>query len=948
MFILVNGAGLAKRGTGKLMDVRPAEIARAFKGRTRGSVRTDPVTRELYATDASPYRILPAAVLRPESVEDLGAAIEVCREIGLSITPRGAGTSFTGQCVGPGLQVDCASLDRIEWIDTERRIARVEPGTTWWELNRQAARHRLLYGPDPATRRQCTVGGMTATNSGGTHSIVYGAAVDHVHAVELLLADGRTARLEASRDGTVAGGGVPDDVAELLEKARAACGPLLGPQFSTLARRGSGYQLEHLCPDAPHMGKFVAGSEGTLALLTAIEVTLDPLRSHRVLAVCAYDDLHAAIGTVPALVGTGPSAIEVVSRSMIDIARSDPFHARNVSAIDADAGALLFVEYQGSSEAEAVTGFDRMDHALAEAPGVRARDRFIDPRAQATMWAVREAGIGALSSVAGGPNLPQAFVEDTVVAVDHLPPYIRALDELFGRHEMDVVWYGHASTGLVHVRPFLDISKTRDLDRLNGLMSDTVDLIHEWAGDFSGEHGDGLARTCWNERLFGAEIYSQLRAVKQAFDPGNLLNPGKVVDGQSTTDNMRYRPGYQRLQVASPVAFQDFGGFEAAAERCFGAGVCRKRGTGVMCPPAAATGAEEHSTRARANLLRAVVAGDVDWADLSSAEAYEVMDTCIACKACKTECPARVDMARMKAVWQDRMRQDVGPTRFQRMVASLRSLQEMGARTPRLTNRVLRSRLFRHRLGIAKQRSLPPLADEPLTAQLPAGVQGPLLYPDCFTTFQEPHIGIAAAGLMMGELSLAPAGCCGRVMLSEGFVDRARQAAEHSAMALRLTSGPVLFCEPSCMSMVIDDWPHLIGDVVDITDRCRLAEEHVAEVASALPFRPGGRVLFHPHCHQRALWGSDGTERALRLVPDLEIEIPDSGCCGMAGGFGYRADRYELSVAMGERVLAPTVRAAPESTQIIATGTSCRHQIADLTGRRAMHPLEFLSEQLQV
>lgn len=917
----------------------PLDISRAFAGKTRGSVRVDRVTRELYATDASPYRILPAAVFRPEGIDDLGAALEVCRHIGLSVTPRGAGTSFTGQCVGEGLQIDCSSLDAVEWIDTERRIARVQPGARWWELNTRAAAHGLVYGPDPATRRQCTVGGMTATNSGGTHSVVYGAAVDHVHAMEIVLADGRTARVEA--------GGLPSDMAGRLSEIASATAPLLGPQFSTLARRGSGYQLEHLCGESRHMARFLAGSEGTLALMTAIEVTLDPLPPHRVLAVCGFEDLHAAIACVPALVDTKPYAVEVVSKSMIDIARNDPFHARNVSAIDADAGALLFVEYFGDGEAEAAAGFDRMDDALAHASGVRSRDRFTDPGAQLAMWAVREAGIGALSSVAGGPNLPQAFVEDTIVAVDRLPPFIRALDELFARHSMQVVWYGHAGTGLVHVRPFLDLSNARDLERLNGLMSDTVDLIREWAGDFSGEHGDGLARTSWNERLFGSELYQRLREIKHAFDPNNLLNPGKVVDGPNTTDNMRYGSTYARLQVATPLAFDDYGGFEPAAERCFGAGVCRKRGLGVMCPPAAATGLEEHSTRARANLLRSLVAGEIHWDDLEGTEAHEVMDTCISCKACKTECPARVDMARMKVVWQDRVRQEMGASRFQKMTASLRGLSEMGARWPRLTNRVLRSRLFKRRLGIARERAIPPLAREPLTTQIPVGMSGPLLYPDCFTTFQDPGIGIAAAGLLRGELSLAPAACCGRVMLSEGFVDRARQAAEHSAMALRLTTGPLLFCEPSCMSMVTDDWPHLIGNVDDIVERARLAEDYIAEAAADLPFVGGGRVLLHPHCHQRALWGSDATETALRLVGDLEIEIPDSGCCGMAGGFGYRADRYELSVAMGERVLAPAVR-TNEDAEIVATGTSCRHQIADLTGRRALHPVEFLSERLRV
>jgi FAD/FMN-containing dehydrogenase/Fe-S oxidoreductase len=927
------------------VTVAPEDVARAFEGKTRGSVRVDRVTRELYSTDASPYRILPIAVLRPEHVDDLHVAVDVSRDIGISMTPRGAGTSFTGQCVGDGLQIDCSRLDAIDSIDAERRVARVQPGARWWALNERAARHGLHFGPDPATKRQCTVGGMTATNSGGTHSIVYGATVDHVEAVDVVLADGRTARLGAGLAG------FPDDVAKQLEDVRERATPLLGPAFSTLARRGGGYQLEHLCSPEPHGAKFLAGSEGTLALLTSVEVSLDRLPSHRVLAVVAFDDLHAAIAAVPGLVETGPCAVEVVSKSMIDIARGDTFHARAVSDIDPDAGALLFVEYHGWSDAEAQDGFVRMDRTLDGCGGVRSRDKFVDPSAQLRMWAVREAGIGALSNVAGGPNLPQAFVEDTVVAVDKLPPYIRALDELFARHEMNVVWYGHAATGLVHVRPFLDLSDARDLERLEGLMAAVTDLVRDWGGDHSGEHGEGLARTHWNERLFGTELYQELRAIKAAFDPANLLNPGKVVDGpgggasppaQKTTEHMRFGASYVRTPVASDIGFSDYGGFEPFAERCYGSGFCRKR-VGVMCPPAAATGLEEHSTRARANLLRAVVAGELQLDDLSGAEAREVMDTCVGCKACKTECPARIDIGRAKVWWSDRLRTSEGPTPLQRTIVNLRSLLRAGAPLRPLANAALGSKLIKRRLGIAEQRSLPRVAGRPLTALLPTSTDGTVLYPDCFTTYQDPNIGVAAAKLVNG-LSLAPAGCCGRVMLSEGYVARARSAARNGAAALRRTTGPILFAEPSCMSAVVDDWPHLIGDVSDITSRCRLVEEHVAD-RSGLRFREGGRVLFHPHCHQRALWGTDGTERALRLVPGATVEIPDAGCCGMAGAFGYRADRYGLSVAMGERVLAPAVRTAAEA-DVVATGTSCRHQIADLTGREAVHPVVYLADHV--
>jgi Fe-S oxidoreductase len=491
----------------------------------------------------------------------------------------------------------------------------------------------------------------------------------------------------------------------------------------------------------------------------------------------------------------------------------------------------------------------------------------------------------------------------------------------------------------VHVRPFLDLSNAKDLERLDGLMAAVTDLVRDWGGDHSGEHGEGLARTQWNERLFGTELYAELREIKHAFDPDNLLNPGKVVDGPRTIDHLRYGAEYRRHRVESSLSFADYDGFEPFAERCYGSAFCRKK-VGVMCPPAAATGLEEHSTRARANLLRAVVSGDLTLDELNTAEAHEVMDTCVACKACHTECPARIDIARAKVWWSDQVREREGATRLQRVIANLPRLSAMGTTVAPIANAMLRSPRFKRALGISESRSLPELVRRPLSARMDTASQGPLLFADCFTNYQAPEIGEAAKRLIP-NLALAPIGCCGRVMLSEGYIEKARRAASDTATALRATNGPLLFAEPSCLSAVVDDWPHLIGDVSDIAVRCAPAEAHIPD---GVEFGGGGRVLFHPHCHQRALWGPDATVDALRRVPDVDIEIPDAGCCGMAGAFGYRADRYGLSVAMGERVLAPAVRATDAT--IVATGTSCRHQIADLTGRDAVHPLRFLADRV--
>jgi FAD/FMN-containing dehydrogenase/Fe-S oxidoreductase len=920
------------------------ELAQDLRGRVRGRVFTDAVTRALYSTDASPYKVLPTAVLVAGEVDDIHVAIDACRRMNVPITARGAGTSLTGQCVGDGLQLDISALRDIDFVDPERRLARVAPGASWWRLNQEAGKHGLEFGPDPATKRQCTMAGVVGTNAGGTHSLIYGAAVEHVDAVEVVLADGRTCRLEAADD--INRSGLPHDIADGLERVRAEATPLLGPAFSTLARRGSGYQLEHLCNPRPDMARFMAGSDGTLALYTALELRLSPLPAVRVLGVVGYSDMRQAIEHVPSLVGTGPCAVELVSSSLLDVARHDPVHSAATGTIPLEVGAMLFVEYQGSTLSEAAAGLDRMDR---QAGPTMLNIHCLTTVEAARMWAVREAGVGALSAVASGPRLPQVFVEDTIVAVDRLPGYAEEFEALFKAHGMETIWYGHASTGLLHVRPFLDLSKATDLARVESLMAASVDLIKAWGGDMCGEHGDGFAHTYWNERLFGPELYGSLRTIKGLFDPSNLLNPGKIVDGPSPIDNLRYGTEYSPSPLPVRIGFEDQGGWVGATERCYGAGVCRKRDTGTMCPPAAASGLEIHSTRARANLLREVALGTLPVASLSSPEARDVMETCVMCKACKTECPARVDMARMKIAWKDAVRREHGAPLLDHVIARLRPLLRLGSILPVVPNVLLGMAITKRLLGVPASRRLPEQAARPLTRDLSVGKDGALLFGDCFTVYQEPEIGRALASLMTAAdlpLALAPGACCGRTALSAGFIDMARATASRTAAALRQTSGPLLFAEPSCMSAVTDDWQHLIGDVSDIARRCVLAEEFVGTLDDSLQFQPGGPVVLHAHCHQNALWGSEQTAAAIAMVPGAQVRILDSGCCGMAGSFGYQAKQDSLSRAMANRVVIPAVNAAPADAVVVATGTSCRHQVDDMATRRAVHPLVYLASKL--
>jgi FAD/FMN-containing dehydrogenase/Fe-S oxidoreductase len=949
--------------------------AEALRRAVTGTVSTSSLSRWLYSVDASVYRVVPDAVLVAGSVDDLFIAAAMAAEHGVPLVARGAATSLAGQAVGPGIVVDCFKLDRVLAIDPQARTARVQPGVIQASLNSAAAKHGLEFGPDTSTVDQATIGGMVGNNSSGSRSIVYGETKDRVLKIGAALAGGELLELGPSRGDDISTG-LRGPRARALAEALAGIRELhrrpIATGFPQTRRCTSGYNLRELLRPEPNLAKLMAGSEGTLALFAEIEVALDPRPAARAGAAFTFATLGAALEANLAILETGPSAVELLDLNPLRAAPNLGAYARMAPLLAGNERAMLTVEYQGS-ENEVWEGLNRL-RAVAGPPGGSATGPAAELGAIQMIWLDEPAALAEAAALrravlpllmgAPGAERPASFVEDVAVAPERLAGFVAELEKLVAAEGARASFTGHASAGCLHVRPMLDLKTAAGVRSMEMLAERVGRLVGEYHGAISGEHGCGRSRSWFLPELLGSDLYAAMVALKDAFDPQRLLGPGTIIGGQGVAESLRFGADYRGDGVWAPrLAYGPEGGFDLAIEKCFGAGLCKKI-SGTMCPPAAASRRELHATRARANALQGVLCGAVPLADIGEDEFQEVLGTCVACKACKTECPAGVDMAALKVEWLAEVRDRAGLPALARGIGDFRRLAALASPVAPLVNALAATRfarLFTDRLGIAHERPLPTFARRRLTRRL-AGAAAPpgaaALFVDCFVQYQEPQIGEALVHLLRHagvHLALVDAGCCGRTALSTGQIDKARAMACAALGELhsRVAAGcELLFIEPSCLSMVCDDWFRLLPgdprlDVVAAASRPAL--DLVAELATdgRLHFRVGGRALLHSHCHEKAGGFADATVSALRAVPELDLEILDAGCCGMSGVFGFEASHYALSVAMGERVLLPAVRTLPAKAAMLATGTSCRSQVRDLAGRASLHPLEFLAARLE-
>ena len=962
-----------------------ADLQTDLETRLEGDVRFDKVSRALYSTDASVYQIEPIGVVIVRSRDDILSAIECARQHGCSITARGGGTSQAGQAIGAGLQVDTSKYyNKVLEVNVEERWARVEPGIVLDELNAQLAPYRLRFAPDISTASRATVGGMISNNSSGARSVLYGKTIDHVLDLHVALADSSVVHFKPldkdELDAVCNESSLEAKCYRTVRRIVAQHKKNIAERYPNILRRVGGYNLNcFVNQNEPfNLAKLIVGSEGTLGLILEARLNLVPLPKAKVVMTIEYDNLLDALGETPAILLHKPSAVEVMDRSILDHTTENPALNRMKQAVvHTDCGALLCVEMYGDHVDELISRLDSLETDLRNRGTAAHTARAIEPSDQARIWKLRESALG-LSMAMKGDAKSISFVEDTAVAPEKLRAFIERFLSIIRHHGTKAGIYAHASVGCLHVRPVVNMKTSDGVRQFEAIANEVADLVLEFGGALSGEHGDGLVRGPFMERMFGAELYDAFRTIKQTFDPNGLFNPGKIVDSPPLTSNLRYGSKYQTPDPPSAFDYTAHGGLGRAVEMCSGVGACRKTLSGTMCPSYMVTHDEAHSTRGRANTLRIAMTGALDFnnpreAGLGDRTVYDVLDLCLECRACKTECPVGVDMARFKSEFLWNYWNRHGTPLRTRILGHIHDLSAAANRFSNMINPLLDQTWFRtlneYLLGIDHRRSLPKWAPLTLSDQWVDELQtadqttpGVMLFRDTFTQYYDPEIGLAATDVLRSAgftVHLGPDVCCGRPLISQGLLTEAREQAEETVRRLLPVAAagqPIILLEPSCLSSLVDDIPSLLrGETQQqaqtVAQSCVLFEDFVEQSLqngqSSLTLTPGPlEIVLHGHCHQKSLGLVQSAKSLLGRIPDAHVTELDAGCCGMAGSFGYTQEHFDISQQIGERRLLPAARALHENSVLVAAGTSCRHQVHDFTGVDAIHPAVLLRSLL--
>ena len=952
-----------------------ASLQRELEHAIDGEVRFDKVSRALYSTDASVYQIEPLGVVIPRSAEAVARAVDIAAKYHVPITPRGGGTSQAGQSIGSGLVLDTSKhLNRILEINPDQKWARVEPGVVLDELNAELRPFNLRFAPDVSSASRATVGGMMANNSSGARSVLYGKTIDHVQEQRVVLSDGQLAHFrpldaahaEAARTGDSIEARAYRAIPELGLRHAAE----IERRFPKVLRRVGGYNLDAFVDGSRpvDLTRIIVGSEGTLGFIVDAKIGLVALPAQKTVMTVEFDHLLDALGATPLVLKHGPSAIEVMDDFILSHAKGHPIlEAQRQTMIARDGSALLCVEFYGDRVDDLRSRMEAVERDLKGAVPCRTR-QVIDPQEQQRIWSFREAALG-LSTAMKTDAKAISFVEDTAVAPEKLRDYIERFIAIVKRHDTIAGVYAHASVGCLHVRPVINLKTSEGVAKFEAIANEVADLVLEFGGALSGEHGDGLVRGAFNEKMFGSELYHAFRTVKRTFDPHDLFNPGRIVDTPPITSHLRFGAGYSTPSPATVFDFTDQSGFGAAVEMCSGVGLCRKKREGTMCPSYMVTKDEAHSTRGRANTLRLAMAGQLGDAKLADEGVHEVLDLCLECRACKSECPVGVDVARFKSEFLSGYWDRRGLPLSARVFGNARGAAVMGSYFAPLSNAIAGHPLAKWAAetltGIDRRRSLPQWTRRTLRKQARNDAADPqaLLFADTFTDHADPEIGLAALEVLNAAgiaTNVAPNVCCGRPLISQGLLPEARRLAAANVHALYDAAArgqKLVFVEPSCLSAVREDAPDLLRG--ELQRRARvvarqsvlfesLVESECAAGRASLRLKAGPKeILLHPHCHQRSMGLAAPAKALLSRIPSARVVDLEAGCCGMAGSFGYTRNHYDVSCAIGERKLLPAARAMAPDAVLVAAGTSCRHQVADLAGVTAIHPAVLLRSLLE-
>jgi len=943
-----------------------------------GEVRFDNYSRQMYSTDGSIYKIDPLGVVIPRNSDDVISVHEISSKIKTIITPRGGGTSLSGQTVNSGIVVDFSKyMNKIIEVCPEEKWVRTQPGITIDNLNRHLSNYGLFFTPDPSTSSRANVGGAMGNNSCGAHSILYGKTVDQVLEMEIILSNGNKIlckenslnELETKLSRQSLEGLIYKNVIDISSHAT----PEVKRRYPKILRRIGGYNLDLIRQSKPvNLSKIIVGSEGTLASVSEAKLNLEKIPKFKAVSIFHFDNIYKSMEASVEILRENPAAVEHIGHMIIQQARQSLGFSKNLTFLQGNPTDILVVETNAETKTEILSKLNTLENRIQRLNLSYAVTRLLKTSDQQKVWNMRQAGLGLMMNIPGDAK-PLPFVEDTAVSPEKLPEYVKRFDEIVKSNGTEAGYYGHASVGCLHIRPVVNVKTKEGIDRMYQIANEVSDLVLEFGGAYSGEHGDGIVRGAWAKKLFGEKLIGHFREIKDTFDPLGIMNPGKIFDTPPMTENLRYGQKYKTTTFEETFDWTQENGFAGALEKCNGVGACRKVKAGAMCPSYQATLEEEHSTRGRANALRAAISGSLPFNEFSSERMYKVLDLCLECKSCKSECPSNVDMAKIKYEFLHNYYLSHKVPLRSKMIANVHKINSLSAGIfSGIFNIIIRSQparfLLDYLVGLDKRRKTPRVVSQTFESWFNSrtpnttGSRGDIiLFHDTFMNFNHPESGIGATKLLEAlgfRVKIINRKCCGRPMISKGLLNEAKTNALANVELLYkyVKKGvKIVGCESSCIMAIQDEYPDLLkGNQMakEVSQNTFLIQQIISSTTGdgLQQIKWTKRkldIMLHVHCHERALVGTEAALNTLNYPAGYDPKLIDAGCCGMAGSFGFEKEHYDISMTIGEDRLFPAIRSAAKDVVIAVTGISCKQQVEDGTNRKAKYFSEVLSDALE-
>ncbi|MEC7880581.1 MAG: FAD-linked oxidase C-terminal domain-containing protein [Chloroflexota bacterium] len=949
-------------------------VRKTLQKEISGEVRFDEITREIYSTDASIYRILPLCVTFPKNTNDVKNIVQIADENNIPILPRGGGSSLSGQTVNKAIVIDFSKyLNSVIDFDKNAKKIIAQPGISIDVLNSYLKPKNLLFTPDPSTTNRATVGGVIGNNSCGAHSVIYGKTIDHVSSLKTILSNGVAHKFEKlpfnKYESLLNKGSLESNIYGSSINLFKEYTDELKKRFPKIQRRVGGYNLDEINHDGyVDLTKLIVGSEGTLATITEAELDLVDLPTNKGLLVIEFSDIIKSMEASTYALEFEPSAVEHIGEIILDEAKKSPEFASGIDYLKNNPTDIIVAEFYGENELEVKDKIEKLNSKIQNSKLSLSSTIVMDPDQQSKVWNMRKAGLGLVMKKPGEAKaIP--FVEDTAVSPEKLPEYVKRFDEIVRSNGTTAGYYGHASVGCLHIRPLINLKSENDIKKMVKISSDISDLVFEFGGAFSGEHGDGIVRGAWTKKMYGEKVYSAFKDLKKAFDPKNILNPGKIIETPPMDSNLRFGKSYKTEKIDTFLSFEKEGGFAQAIEMCNGQAACKKINSGYMCPSFMATRDEVDSTRGRANALRAALSGKLPIEKLNSKKLFNVLDLCLECKTCRSECPSGVDMAKIKYEFLHQYyKKNKIPLRS-RLTGNISTLNKIGSIFPGIFNLTRKLFIFKllsdYLLKIDKRRNIPKIAPNSFEKLYKSDSDSKekiaVFFHDTFTNYNHPQVGLSAIKILKSlkyNVKLIDKKCCGRPLISKGLLGSAKKNAQYNIDKLYplVKEGAIVIgAEPSCISALKDEYPDMFPRderVNLISDNTYLLQEIITdpENLNKIKFKSNlanKSYAVQVHCHEKTISGENVSVDSLRLIPNSKVEKIPSGCCGMAGAFGYEKEHFDISKKIAEDRLIPYLSNIEKNTQVAITGVSCRHQIEDFSDHNPKHILEIIAENIE-